>query len=165
MRISSKGHLRRALTAGLIIATAAAVGASAEPSKPEPGSGVAKAPASGAESVARTGAIKWNLVLRCSAGNCTKTFSAADPVTVIRHISCYARITGGTMIEMYMVGGSYLVDLGVQWERKLGTVTRYTFDKSTDLWLPPATDYKMSASYNGGRVNQIYCVLTGEYSS
>jgi hypothetical protein len=159
-----------ALGAIVFLSSIAGAGpADADPSKGASNS-VSRTPSNSTRAVGATGYFRFQVVLQCSQGKCSgngPTVSADDRYNVIHNVSCFVSVgNNGQLIDIWADVEGYVLDLGLQWERKLDTTTRYNFGKQTDLWIDTGKRAKVSGTYTPAHavVRNAYCLFTGEFT-
>jgi len=161
-----------ALALGAIVSLSPLAGfgsADADPAKGASDS-ISKTPFRSTRAVGATGYFRFQVVLRCSEGKCIgigPTVSANDKYNVIHNVSCFVSVgNNGELIDIWADVEGYVLDIGLQWERKLDTTTRYNFGKQTDLWIDTGKRAKVSGTYTPANaiVRNSYCLFTGEFT-
>ncbi len=131
---------------------------------------ISRSPVRSTRTVAATGYFRFQIELRCSQGKCVGNgplVSATEKYNVIHNVSCFASVANnGRFIDIWADVEGYVLDLGLQWERKVDTTTRYNFGKQADLWIDTGKRAKANATYTPATavVRDAYCLFTGEFT-
>jgi hypothetical protein len=106
---------------------------------------------------------RWDIALTCSGGTCKGSFPkvAKNRQFVIQHVSCYARVNGGIVIEAFGDIENYLLDLNLGYSRTNGGKNYFTFNKDTTLFVSEGKIAKANMTYTG-TMEDAYCLVTGE---
>jgi hypothetical protein len=148
----------RNLVSGVAIVMLAAAGSvSANDNKHRPG----------AESIINDDATRATVVLTCNntSKRCTKNVAfSAGSFHYVTFVSCYARMpANGTLTEAFAATGAYTIDLGLQWQRKHGTITRYNMGAQTQFPVAGGSTMSLNVWYDGTTAPQeAYCLITAE---
>ena len=131
---------------------------------------ISKSPVRSTRTVAATGYFRFQIELRCSQGKCVGNgplVAATEKYNVIHNVSCFVSVANnGRFIDIWADVEGYVLDLGLQWERKLDTTTRYNFGKQADLWIDTGKRARANATYTPASavVRDAYCLFTGEFT-